>query len=119
MKPFFKPEDFYHPLGPTAIGLMPSDCAEFANRILEERGVRVSGHKTREGDWVMESEPYYSDAYQALLVCIEELPKKECEHDPQVFISKDMESWYLAGKPKPDFKCKHCGIKLKATWSAE
>jgi hypothetical protein len=47
--------------------------------------------------------------HQALLVCIEKLPKKECEHEPAVYLGGNNIEGYGAN-------CKRCGVKLKAKW---
>lgn len=47
-------------------------------------------------------------SHQALIVCIEELPKKQCEHEPH-------EQDYMDHKAYRNI-CKHCGVKLKAKW---
>lgn len=47
--------------------------------------------------------------HRALLICVEEIAKKPCEHEPR-YIDQ---SYKL-----PDVVvCKHCGVKLKASWS--
>lgn len=57
MSKFFKPEDFMI----CAVLLKEhARAAEIANRLLQERGVRVVGHKSEAG-WVMEQEEYLDD----------------------------------------------------------
>ncbi len=106
----FKAEDFYDLMSPVYGGRsMSKDFADFCNRILLERGVRVYG-ETKDGFFWHRVGPAIADKKQGLLVCIEELPKKECEHKPEKYI---MEGQVLTGG-----FC-HCGVKLKAKWDAE
>lgn len=50
--------------------------------------------------------------HTAILVCIEELPKAECKHEPD-YTQFAIDEKYNTGK---QMKCKNCGINLKATW---
>ncbi len=53
--------------------------------------------------------------HTALLVCIEEIQRKPCEHEPR--IEHPMEK--ISGhKSVHEGLCRFCGIKLKATWEA-
>lgn len=88
---------------------------------LEARAVVHSynnGHHSTMSHWYFDSivDTKQGATHRARLACIEALEPEPCKHEPQVFVSRDMESWYLAGKPKPDFSCKTCGVKLKAKW---
>lgn len=47
----------------------------------------------------------------AKLAFIEELPKKECDHEP----SRALE----IRDPHPIYRCKHCGVQLFASWSTK
>lgn len=113
---FFKPEfleDFLKSEGlicpPEGIG---GRFANIANVELEREGVRVylvdatkSGLDITKPSY--QRKPYHNA--QALLVCIEELPRKECEHEP--------ESGARGITRSPDDRnryCKHCGVKLKS-----
>lgn len=49
------------------------------------------------------------DCCLARLAFIEELPKKGCEHEPI----------QTRGGHQFIYNCKHCGAKLKATWSVD
>ena len=101
-KDFFKPEDF--------------ECDQFvlprevwlkivlqANRILRERGQVVYSPGIAE---MWNDIRDNQDTYKALLVCIEEIEKKKCEH---IYVT--------AGGPDAVnyFKCCMCGAKLKPT----
>lgn len=136
---FFKPEDF-HPLSRVHGGIYQTmgeyeAMAHLANKLLEERSERVYGIRRQPGSGCfIESGPSVIDTHTALLINIEELPKKECEHEPDVYEAKV--SW-VGGPYDPsikDFnrteitsysqlvtsgKCKHCGLKLKAKWEVE
>lgn len=82
--------------------------AKAANAKLEREGFRVYGTPSSNNLWVKTEagevqEPYSGNSHQALLINIEELPKKPCEHEPSTI--------GFAGHA-----CKHCGVKLKAKW---
>lgn len=53
-----------------------------------------------------------ADTHRALLIDIEALPKEECKHEPRLY-----EGWYDAAIDTT--YCRHCGVKLKATWSED
>lgn len=100
---FFKPEDFNDQR--FFFGALGAQIAERANAVLAERGVRVYGVEYDEtGIYRRHTRP--QDTHQALLVAIEELPKKECEHN----------GYAVTGLLNTDFKCQNCGIKLRAKW---
>lgn len=107
---FFKPEDFIEHYRGHGI-------AEKANRLLQERRVRVTGttNEVKMGAIAPVRTSWHSpfenkdDTHQALLVCIEELPKKECEHEGFVDAKGALHiNW-------PPY-CLKCGVKLKAKW---
>lgn len=99
----FKTEDF-------ADCFTDSHAAENANRIITERGVRVSGVLDQQGNWFFNQLNLASHTHQALLVCIEELPKKKCEHEPADGIV------HIINSGTEYNPCKRCGVKLKAKW---
>lgn len=107
---FFKPEDF---IGMTTQEAIASD---HFNKLIEERSVRVYGQKNdpEECGWTMDEEAGHPWAtHQALLINIEELPNKECEHRPA---SEWTTTAGLMNEQIYAARCKSCGIKLKATW---
>lgn len=59
-----------------------------------------------------QEKPNDFDTHRALLINIEELPKKPCKHEPITYTAGYDSDW-----TKPE--CKHCGKKLKAKWEAE
>ncbi len=103
MKPFFKPEDF------NVIEFVNhDDIAAVANQLIQQRGVRVYGY----GETPMASSLWNMNGpekeraphtHSALLVCIEELPKRECKHVVDLF--KLEHCSHLA--------CLSCGIPLR------
>lgn len=117
---FFKKEDFK--VCDSSDRMHPSIlAADVANKLLEERGVRVYGNKGPYDD-VMSMKgsnwtSYYSystHTRQALLINIEELKKKECEHTKLDSLN------YKTNAAEDCLEslnaiCK-CGVKLKATW---
>lgn len=112
---FFKPEDF-------ADGRpdWSPHAAAMANAKLEREGLRVYLHKSTVTDgwiWHVLHKNFGYSSHTAILINIEELPKKPCEHEPARFSTsmrftsdfKNVETSYL---------CKHCGVSLKAKWEA-
>jgi hypothetical protein len=124
---FFKPEDFDEPKyrsGNETYFFSPHDLqliAARANAKLEREGARVTGSR-RTDVWVMSEmickQPVFPDTHQALLVCIEELPKEPCKHEPQFgVVMADDEGTIDFSKALPVIvKCKHCGVELVAEW---
>jgi hypothetical protein len=89
--------------------------ADKANHLLEERGVRVYQMDKTKGPplWYQAENSSKNSSHTALLVAIEELPKKECEHAPiEEIVGHIYGPVYIP-------ECKHCGVDLTATWSAE
>jgi uncharacterized Zn-finger protein len=97
---FFKPEDFRR-LMMNEDGAR--DVSERANELIQERGVRVYC-SNKHGD--APSKVDFGNTHQALLVAIEELPKKTCEHEPSP----------VAMTTNQETVCQYCGVNLKAKW---
>lgn len=58
-----------------------------------------------------------TDTHRAYLIGVEEIAKQPCEHEPELrqdFIPSGVATFIV-----PVTKCKHCGVKLKATWHEE
>lgn len=105
---FFKPEDFLADCGT----LTPFGMAERANAKLKKHieGLPVVFSLADKGCWYTHSGPtnVYGEnqvAYKARLICIEEIKKKTCDHEP-----------IFAGDKHYIHECKHCGKALKAEW---
>lgn len=114
---FFKPEDFEKVRTSPFSGdeLLPLLSAELANAKLEREGVRVYGQKDDEEGcgWTMDEESGHPWAtHHALLIGIEELPKKECEHEGYE-AKTEFSNGVITSRV---FACKHCGVKLKPKW---
>ncbi len=114
---FFKPTDFGQ--GSCATLKLelyydnPYEVANKANALLQERGVRVTG--TWDNGRHICTVPFgailgATDTHQALLVCIEEIEKKDCVHEPESYFDSRFGVYY--GTPK----CKHCGLLLTPKW---
>ena len=108
----FKPEDF------EPFYMDKKQLSDHASRILtewiEKNGVRVYGHycdETPDSDFCCNKSKNSWDTHQAILINIEEIEKKPCEHDPTVNYA-----FGIAETMKPI--CRKCGVKLKATWSS-
>lgn len=103
---FFKPEDFiYHVTASVA-----HDITHIANKLLEERGEKAYGTVTR--GW---RDPHTftrvlyptTETHQALLINIEAIPKKECEHSVASYRHANG-VWTIGAAI-----CGKCGINLK------
>lgn len=130
LRNLFKPEQFTKHLTDNPL-TTPAGYAYLAQSILNEaldKAVRVYGNGSNGRLWLTEHSRYSKnngmeilpETHQALLVCIEELPKKECEHELKIL------------HPNEDtiintFKCKHCNktaetyidateVKIKTRW---
>lgn len=109
---FFKEEDFNKIIAPFC------DCrtlAKLSNFFLYQRGVRVYGSDKRPLDGWNEK-TYESTTHQALLINIEELPKKECEHKNIIAVGMPDElsksgPYFELKQPRID--CVDCGKELK------
>lgn len=108
---FFKPEDFNDILiSPVSWKDLTERLAHRANLRLSERGVRVYGDGN---SWDLSK--YLGTTHQAFVVCIEELPKKLCEHKPALSLRLETSETNFA-RTKEVWKCAVCGVELK--WSA-
>lgn len=56
--------------------------------------------------------PRPESTHSGVIFNIEELPKKECEHEP-LFIMDELRQAFVP------FKCGKCGVRLKSKWEAE
>lgn len=80
---------------------------------LLSQAVRVYGWAPNSpSDWYRHKDAHIKTkssplTHQALLICIEELPKLPCKHEPHT-----VDRWH-------NILCKHCGEKLVARWKAE
>jgi hypothetical protein len=115
-KPFkFEPSDFMSAKGPSGRFVRFEDAAAIANAKLASwlaSAPVMHGRISPDGDWEFESftdERAGVDTHRALLVDIQELPKKECEHLP------DFDAFILGPKGASG-PCIHCGVKLTAVW---
>jgi hypothetical protein len=91
-------------------------AADEANRILtewiEKNGVRVYGvidpAEERGKDFIMGTKNDKHDTHQAILINIEEIEKKPCEHEPTI-------TSYLGTYDTIKPVCLYCGKKLRPT----
>lgn len=112
---FFEEEDFKN----LWIGLIvpPLTMANTANKLLEERGIKV--HGGFDGDQFIVKSPTLGvhprhgdpDTHQALLVCIEEIQKECTSHEPVLFDQR-----MLFVNPTNSYLCGHCGKNIKPKW---
>lgn len=101
----FEPSDFWN------IDLSPRFIADRANSLLDQwrKEATVVNGKIKETNsgwdcaWTVGKSS--ADTHRALLIDIEPLHKEPCKHEP-TFHDNDVDA------------CKHCGVKLKATWEA-
>jgi hypothetical protein len=89
-------------------------AAKLANSVLDkyraEHGVVVYGRNAT-GHAFDSAGPAYNDTHRALLIDIEPIEVKPCEHEPHINIFNHED-----GITAISDSCKHCGIKLKAKW---
>lgn len=124
MKPIelFEAGDFegcgmYVPAGLGMVKMVNTfSCADSANAKLNswlKSAVRVYGFKSDVHGFLFSYDRNDKDTHQALLVCVEELLKKECEHEIRMHLglSNDSQDYWA--------DCKKCGVKLAPTgWKA-
>lgn len=114
----FKPEDFYtsENIQKTTAGL----AARVANRKLEEwlsQAPVVYGGPTLANIYSIQQSKI--NTFKAKLVCIEELPKEPCKHEPVKRISPFMYRNETSGPCTYEPNCRKCGIELVAEWKAK
>ncbi len=114
MKPFFKPEDFlilddFHPTE-----YLRRTISDITNKILWERSFFVYRGKAFGDPW--SPVPTEKDTHSALLFNIQELPKKECKHEPAINPLDKNFPYQIDKKSMYENICARCGIKLKAKW---
>lgn len=123
-KPFFEPIDFTLNGDPVdSIEITPFFAAKQANAKLEKE---IQSWKVVYGvcedkdtpllpslEWSFIKSP--NDTHAAKLAFIEELPKKECEHEAKTMFVDGLGLVNLSEHTI----CKHCGVQLSASWSAK
>lgn len=109
--PFFEPIDFKMDGMQTVSFVTASQIAnEKLNALIESWPTVYGSHQ--DGEWNSCATLRTSDdTHTAKLAFIEELPKKECDHEP----SRALE----IRDPHPIYRCKHCGVQLFASWSTK
>jgi hypothetical protein len=113
----FKPEDFsgYYK------HITPSDAmANIANELLDKAIAEapvVYGDRTKV-DWTVDAYP--ADTYKSVLFNIEEIAKKDCEHEPSYTLSGITQAGNssILTNVAAKIVCSKCGISLKARWEA-
>lgn len=129
MKNFFSPEDFdiNHEYNER------SEAARIANeklnKLIESSPVVYAEKKDGFKTW--HNVEFVGATHKAILISIEELPKVPCKHEPKEF---EIRVEYSGGAYTPrlgafdmrdlatikslvtEAECKHCGVKLEATW---
>lgn len=103
MKQFFTADDFDSFDLSVGEGIGPHHAAELANEKLQREGVVVYGSKNYPL-WSTRNDMPKTDTHRALLINIEEIEKKHCEHEP---------ARNVAGNYEP--ACYKCNVKLKPT----
>lgn len=118
MKNFFKPEDFLIVMHAFKSGDTPKAvireefCADQANtklNALVETWPIVKGYTDI---WsINPSWPEKLDTHRARLAFIEQIPKKPCRHEPDLYKRMAVFEYVIT--------CIHCGAELKASWDAK
>lgn len=105
MKPFFNADDFnFNFLAEREV------AAEKANAKLQREGVVVYGDPDDLWSKVL-NDGGSKDTHRALLINIEEIEKKPCEHEPQAELLSIRDGKIFETR----YKCSKCGVRLKAT----
>lgn len=126
----FKPEDFYTFKGESFV--TPDEAARDANAKLNKLieaapvvygrfGKVYNSENENECSYPFEMADKDKCTHKARLMFIEELPPKECEHEPETILA----TGHIANPPLRNQLariipiCIHCGIELEATWKAK
>ena len=108
----------------------PQNMADQSNAKLEKLfadAVRVTGPTPRAKKPLWSEDESSEDTHQALLICVEPLEKKECEHElpamhSYIVTSNGSELVHIwpedvaSALGVREFKCEKCGKKLRAKW---
>jgi len=123
LKDFFKSEDFNswskHPQTLTSL------ANQKLNKWLEENAIKVTGNLNAYGiAAVFDTSKNRDHTHQALLINIEPIEKKKCEHVPRLLITERFEKTHnfmemQSSLSLDNIKCADCGVKLKATFTEE
>lgn len=112
MKPLFTPEN----LSIESTGYMsPTFAAKQAQQIFTEwlqSQIVVYGYDNSMNGWYEGKDRAVT--HTARLICIEELKKEPCRHDPRW--TNQIPGWHHG--PGSEVACYICGVKLKARWEA-
>ncbi len=112
MSEFFKPEDFNFTVFASSAN---EEMANQANKLLKERGTIVYGEPYKANIWGQDR--WNTATNQALLINIEEIPKKICEHWPTtIYKGVISEAYGATNDLAVRGVCRFCGINLKAKW---
>lgn len=113
-KLIFSPEDFADYINECDLKALTKWCNTKFDSWLEQQPV-VYSYKNQIGNfaaWARETQG--EDTHTARLVCIEELPKSPCSHQPEY--SNKIPGWHHG--PESEVECRICGVKLVAKWEA-
>lgn len=105
---FFTAEDF---ITATSEPQTPHSVAELANLKLQREATVVYGsanHNKAIFNWEVFGGDDGEHTHRALLICVEEIEKKPCEHEPVTAFHGSDDCFIPA--------CRKCGVKLKAKW---
>ena len=101
-----------HPVGSSHEGYIHINSAQAILNSALDKAVRVYGFADKHGWYKPDTESNHNATHSAVLFDIQEF-KKECEHMPHIIRLPNGDS----SDTWTNRTCKHCGIKLKATWS--
>lgn len=122
MKNFFKPEDFQYVKDNHISRVSIQEIVDIANHILNAEIDKwpVVYAKSYDGTdisyWHEDGGGTINVMKTARLAFIEEISKKECLHEPETAMMCGPQGYTESVAID---KCKHCGKKLKATWSVD
>jgi len=118
----FKPEDFNSvysaPAAANSTGVMALIANEILNQWLSQQ-TKVTGEYSEsmfgKGVHQWNAMLHAKDTHQAILINIHPIEKEPCKHEPKFTEGNGFGASIVLGNNE----CRFCGIKLKATWSAD
>jgi len=118
---FFEPEDFGGDFGNHYTSRLDAiGAAQVANKklckLIESSPVVYAEKKEGFQPWY--NVEFVGVTHKARLLLIQELFKVPCKHEPHTLVglNERYPNQSTVWVDSVDFKCKHCGVKLEATW---
>lgn len=115
----FKPGDFMHRIHDERTCEKIAHIANEKLNTLIEAAPVVYGFVGDSSFWSSDKSTFIKEniTHKARLICIEELEKDLCKHEPYHSNANVILASNPPQIPKPIYKCSKCHIELQATWS--